>query len=756
MRFTKHYIISISLFLLGILSLSAQIGLNPADFKDQVPAYVPGLYDHIKPPVSTEANVSFTLNYDSVVSNTSRFFWRMNSRFNQQLDLNYAIATFDTLVQTNGTSYDLETHTITIDSFGVFIGHQNASQQEDTVVFSIIELGPTGLPSGATIWTDSIFSDTSLTPAVNSFQLALLRPGIKVCEGGFGIRVDFFGPTTDTLGMLGGFSDNCNGNCGAIRSDLYANSYYYLHVPTINYAAETPDSLGFGIFFDCNSNMQTELGPGFCEDFPLQEWWIFPFITINDRPATTAAVTDDNCTSGVGAINATSSGGVAPYTYAWNTGATTEDLTGLNAGTYSLTITDADGCSNTQAYTISSVNVPPAVSFTNTPAGCGLSDGSITAAPSSGTAPYTYSWGTTPAQTAATATGLAAGTYSVRISDANGCFLDTSLVLSNLNAPSISQAVPTDVTCNGSGDGSINVTATGGTGTLTYNWSNGSTGSNLTGLGPGTYVVTVTDASGCVTQGTYTINEPAPLAIGGIVPTDTRCFGDSSGLVEVVNPAGGTPPYAYQWSNGVTTTVPTQNVPAGVYAAIVRDANGCTFTTSQVVVNQPQPVVYNISTIDDDGTGIGTITVVINGGGSGPFTFNWSTGATNSGVTSFITGLSQGTYVFTITDSDNCTTTDSVIINGPVSISPQEAGLSEVFMFPNPATNAVTLRIAMPEFMQVNLQLLDTHGRTLVTRQLEGNRSIETTLDVGSLSAGVYVMQIQTSQGQIHRRLVIE
>ncbi|WP_172678805.1 SprB repeat-containing protein, partial [Jiulongibacter sediminis] len=206
-----------------------------------------------------------------------------------------------------------------------------------------------------------------------------------------------------------------------------------------------------------------------------------------------------------GAIDLSVSGGTGPYTYAWSNAETTQDISGLTAGTYSVTITDANGCTSTASTTITE---PAALtnSFTQTDVLCfGNSTGAIDLSVSGGTGPYTYVWSN--AETTQDISGLSAGTYSVTITDANGC---TSTASTTITEPAAltNSFTQTDVLCFGNSTGAIDLSVSGGTGPYTYAWSNAETTQDISGLSAGTYSVTITDANGCTSTASTTITEP--------------------------------------------------------------------------------------------------------------------------------------------------------------------------------------------------------------------------------------------------------
>ncbi|MBL7893196.1 MAG: SprB repeat-containing protein, partial [Bacteroidia bacterium] len=234
----------------------------------------------------------------------------------------------------------------------------------------------------------------------------------------------------------------------------------------------------------------------------------------------TLSSTQTNACANTGTVTATASGGTAPYTYLWNNGQTFAALTGLVAGSYTLTATDANGCSTFKAITITSnINV----SFTSKYSGCaGGNTGSITLNVTGGSPSYTYAWSN--GQTASTATGLVAGTYTATVTDASGC---VQTIVSTLSpyAPLIIQTDQT-VACSSAAQATV-VAVNGGTPSYAYSWSNGQLSATTTGLTTGTYTVKVTDANGCTTTKSVTItNGPNPAsATFTQSPTGTICAG---------------------------------------------------------------------------------------------------------------------------------------------------------------------------------------------------------------------------------------
>ncbi|MEM7575605.1 MAG: SprB repeat-containing protein, partial [Bacteroidota bacterium] len=373
----------------------------------------------------------------------------------------------------------------------------------------------------------------------------------------------------------------------------------------------------------------------------------------------TGEVTDVLCNGDAnGAIDLTVSGGTAPYVYSWSTGATTQDLSGLEAGTYAVTVVDDNGCGRTEEYT---VNEPPPleINATTTDVLCnGDETGAIDLTVSGGTPPYSYSWSS--GDTTEDLADLPAGDYTGTVTDANGCTISATLTINEPPALMVS-AVVTDVLCNGDATGAIDLTVTGGVQPYSFSWGNGATTEDLSDLAAGDYTGTVTDANGCTISATLTVTEPPALMVSAQV-TDVLCNGDETGAIDLTV-SGGTPPYSYSWSNGATTQ-DLSDLAAGDYTGTVTDANGCTISAT-LTVAEPTALMISATTMDVlcNGDATGSIDLTVSGG-TPPYSYNWSNGAT----TQDLSDLAAGDYTGTVTDANGCTISATVTINEPPAL----------------------------------------------------------------------------------------
>jgi gliding motility-associated-like protein len=374
---------------------------------------------------------------------------------------------------------------------------------------------------------------------------------------------------------------------------------------------------------------------------------------------TTTNVTNVTCNGGSnGSVTANPSGGTSPYSYNWQPGGcTTQTCTGLQAGTYTVIITDFNGCLDTATVTITQPPSTMTLTANGTNVTCnGNANGQSTATVTGGSPPYSYSW-TPSGQTTSTATGLGAGTYTVVVTDSMGCTI--SQVVTITEPPVLATSMTSsNVLCNGGNTGSAAVTVSGGTPGYSYTWlPSGGTSSSATGIPQGTYTVLVTDANGCTTSATVTITEPPAIQI---TPSSTNvlCNGGNTGSASVTV-SGGTPGYSYNWIPSGGTNASATGLPAGSYTVTVTDANGC---TSAQVINVAQPPALNISMTPSSTVCPGssnTISATVSGGTPG-YTYAWNNGNTNSSQT--VNPTVTTSYTITVTDANGCTATASLTL----------------------------------------------------------------------------------------------
>ena len=368
-----------------------------------------------------------------------------------------------------------------------------------------------------------------------------------------------------------------------------------------------------------------------------------------------------------GSATANASGGQPPYTYLWSNGATTSSISGLAPGTYGVTVTTANGCITSGSVVITQPVAPLSYTSSQTNVACsGGSNGSATVAPSGGTGAYAYSWNTSPVQTSATATSLAAGNYSALITDANGCSTTANITIAEPPVLTANGMVVNNVSCNGLADGYATVGASGGTGTYSYMWgtSPAQYTQSVNGLAPGNYFVTVSDANNCIANSYVTITEPPVLAIASAAYPVT-CNGACNGQTVVI-PSGGTPGYYYQWLPAGGTSASATGLCPGTYSVTVTDGNGCTLSSS-LAVTQPAPLTVNASGSTTICLGQNTNITAAASGGTGTYTYSWT--GLGSGANQTVSPVSPSTYSVTAIDANGCVSPVSTVAINVTSLT---------------------------------------------------------------------------------------
>ena len=367
-----------------------------------------------------------------------------------------------------------------------------------------------------------------------------------------------------------------------------------------------------------------------------------------------------SCDNTNGSVTVQVTGGVPNYTYAISgpvsdAGSGVDDvfpIFNLPVGNYSITVTDGSGCTATGSATIVEA---PAITLTTTQINILCYEevtGTIDLTVSGGASPYTYNWST--GAFTQDLSDLAAGTHTVTVTDASGCTRTTSATITEPLALELS-ITTTGPFCSNTNIDAIDLSVSGGTSPYNYLWSNGATTQDLSDVPVALYAVTVTDANGCTKTTAATITEPPPLSFAFSV-VNLGCSGGSDGTIDVTV-LGGTVPYSYYWSNSAITQ-DVSGLVAGSYQLTVTDANGCTRNTS-IIVTQPTPLTATpIITY----TNCASATVQIQTlGGFPPYTYLWTDGNTNS--IAVFQNFQSGHYSVTVTDANNCTAIEEVVIN---------------------------------------------------------------------------------------------
>lgn len=374
-----------------------------------------------------------------------------------------------------------------------------------------------------------------------------------------------------------------------------------------------------------------------------------------------ATIVDEFCGAGDGEIDLTVNGGGPNYDFSIDNGATIQangTFSNLNAGNYTILITDqATGCTSSGTEVVQDIAAHQIDNVLVVDETCqGLNNGSIDVTVSGGSGNYDYSWDIIPDPATPSVSNLSPGTYTVTITDNfSGCTISTTeTVQAGINCCDLvlDQLDANDISCNAANDGSIDVSYTGGTGTITILIDNGSysesnTSGSFTNLPAGTYDVTLTDVNGCTDGGQITINEPSVL-VANANATAESCYQSCDGTI-AINANGGTPGYTYQL-NGVTAAANNTDLCGTQYTWLVTDANGCSVTDVIDVIAALPITLNNLAVVDDgcDEDCTGEITV------SATNAVDYSIGGVSNASGQF-TGICSGQYTVIITDANGCT-----------------------------------------------------------------------------------------------------
>jgi gliding motility-associated-like protein len=509
-----------------------------------------------------------------------------------------------------------------------------------------IVLAPTGgTPPFHYAWSNGAPdspSNTNLAPG--SYSVTITDKNL--CTYTFNYTVGFNAQIVYQLAVT---NPSCNGQCNgtAVLNNVNGGSAPYTFVWSDGQSGTTANMLCAGnytVTINDNVGCSRVVDTTLTEPSPL-----VPNPTVNNTACSVCA----------GTIALAPSGGTSSYSYAWSNGQTASTATGLCAGVYMVDITDALGCATQFSVALNNTN-GPSINTAVTPVACGgQCTGAATATATGGTIPYQYNW-ISGGQTTASVSNMCAGTYFVQVKDGNNCVINDTVVITETTVLAATNTT-TPTTCNGC-NGAVVMAPTGGTAPYTYNWSTGSTASNLSGLCAGSYSVVVTDGAGCTVNKFITINSNnAPVV--SVATDSVNCFNNSDGGA-TVSIIGGTPAYTISWSNGAAPVSTASGLMAGTYAVTVTDANLCS-TSKTFSIEEPNPLSLSISNTTLPGCAVacnGAITAIPSGGTLG-YTYAWTPNGASTGT---VSGLCAGTYSVLVTDSRGCTTGQvSQLVNNP-------------------------------------------------------------------------------------------
>lgn len=353
-----------------------------------------------------------------------------------------------------------------------------------------------------------------------------------------------------------------------------------------------------------------------------------------------------------GSIDVSVSGGRAPYIIEWTNGSHTEDLHDVAPGQYSVIVKDANNCSTSSRFTVGSQSVMDITASLVKP-DCNDSNGSIDISVTGGTQPYSFNWSDNIVSQ--NRTGIAAGIYSVVVTDSSGCTASASFFIKENNTLRV-DATTTPASCVEDSGGGIDLTVTGGAPGYTYSWSNGATDEDLLNTGSGYYTVKVTDEKNCTVTQSYAVPKntfQVPRTV-----QQPACHDEANGSITLQDPIGGTGPFSYVWSVNNETGTMLTGLGEGMYSVTVTDATGCSRTLTSTIKNPPEIFVSaTITNAECHTEGSMSIDLSVSGG-TAPYAYQWSNGSTAEDLS----GLASGTYTVTVTDAHGCSVSKDIIV----------------------------------------------------------------------------------------------
>lgn len=575
---------------------------------------------------------------------------------------------------------------------------------------------------------DSAGNTDSCTATIT--VLDTIAPTIANCPGNQSIPTNSAGCMATATWNLPTASDNCQG--AVLTSTHNSGDAFPQGTTSVSYTAVDSAGNSAGCTFD---------------------------ITItNSLLVVLDSVSDAACFDSLsGQAFITASGGMPTYTYDWDHDGTGDlddaaNQSGLGAGTYNLSVTDANGCVATTAATIAApAALSVTVDSTIAPSVCGSSDGSIYVTTTGGTTNYTYDWsndGVGDNDDPEDLTGIVSGMYWLTVTDANGCIATTSALINSFSAPNASVWLVTDVPCNGDSSGGISVVVQGGTAPFVYDWDNDGTGDNddqasLSNVPAGSYHLTVTDANGCLDVASATVGS-APAILFTATTTDALCNGEASGTATILA-SGGTGTLTEDWALDPTA------LPAGMHSYSVTDSNGCAVSGTVTIGEPPVIAITTTAAPEQDAIG-GTIDLTVSGG-TPAYTFDWDNdGLGDADDTEDLADLAGNeTYTVIIEDANGCIDSISTAVGSTVGIALVSSSAFNVF--PNPNQGAFTIVLNEQNSKPNSAAVVNALGQQIHYREFSGQRI---SIQLGTVASGIYLLQVWDGASLQQQKIIVE
>jgi len=530
-------------------------------------------------------------------------------------------------------------------------------------------------------------------------------------------------------------------------------------------------------------------------------------VTATEAFNPSASVTNVSCFGGnTGSITVTNVNGVGPFQFSLNgvnfsaPSSLPYTFTGLTVGTYTVTVKDVNGCTGFVEKTITQ---PPVLTLVNTVQGTcyGQSTGSITVTGAGGSGSLSYSWSGPAGYTSTqkNISGLAAGNYSLTVTDGNGCTKNLNLAVPTFNQVNVTPVV-TNIACKGEANGSISVAVTGGTGSgFSYLWNTGATANSISNLGTGNYTVTITDiGSGCVVTRSYSITQPSSaISLSAVSTNVTGC--NNLGTITATG-SGGTPGYTYRLDAGAYQPSGLfTGLNAGTYTVWAKDAYGCTKSAVKTITdlggddyennnskNQSKAITTSttisarIATAADVAdwfkfttTSAGNYTLTFTHP-SASFIYNMYAAGNNTPALTPVSstansktytlaanttyhvsvtgGLSYVCYQLSVSATQFLTKSSGSLVQPEIEKSGKTDDTFNINAFPNPSNSYFNLKVETNKDEKINVRVMDVTGRLIEEKK---DLSPNDLLRLGDRYInGVYLVEVMQGKNRKTVRLV--
>lgn len=683
---------------------------------------------------STCGNANGSISGIQTTGNSLTFEWNGVasgvSSLSNQLGGNYTLVVTDNVGCTASTGPITIPSLLgpTISSVGISVVNENCGQANGSITGLTI-VG--GSPTYNISWSNTSQSSIDITSlATGDYTLTVTDAnGCNATSGPYTIA-NLAGPVLSISGVLIQ-NENCSGTLGSITGITAVGSG--LNYLWSNGGGSSLDATN--LIAGSYSLLVTDDGGCFATAGPF----LVDYIAGPSVDASGIIITPESCGNANGAISGITSSG-SSLSFEWNgIEGPNVNISGQVSGDYTLVVTDGNGCSITSGpYTIPSISGPTISELTLTinPASCNVSDGSISGLVISGGSPgYTIAWSATT-QTSLDLNALAAGSYSLTVTDLNGCVANAGpYVVSSAGGLSLDETnvVVTNVMCDGT-LGSITGITSNGTG-LTYSWSNGvGNAIDASNLPAGSYTLTVTDGSGCTfVSGIYDVAPliPMDLNLDDILVTQTSCTLNTGSFTGAILSGGVNA--SVLWSNGATT-LDLYNLPFGTYTITASDDQGCSESFTIYITQTNAPMIdLSLMVVTDEHCGqsdasISGITAVA---GAQPYTYEWNGDPLLNTVN--LNGIPTGSYTLTVTDLQGCFDAQTVTVAG---------------------TSIPTIDISNMIVDQITCLSLGAISGIIVNGsqpiEYSWTNTSQTTLDLTNLNSGSYSLTVTDAFGCIN------